>query len=99
MQNWPSLEAPAHSARADYPVKPDRLFDPFERRRSAIFDHEQARNQPMRRVSNGYGARFRCRLDSRGDIYVGEVARTALRNAPEVSALLKDRNSAKENHR
>jgi RNA polymerase sigma factor (sigma-70 family) len=26
-------------------------------------------------------------------------ARTALRDAPEVSALLKDRNSAKENHR
>ena len=35
------FEPPAHSARPDYAVKLDRLFDALERLRSAILDHEQ----------------------------------------------------------
>ena len=43
---------PAHAAWLDYPVKLDRPFDSLERLRSAIFDHEQPGDQPMR--SRGY---------------------------------------------
>ena len=74
------FEPPAYSARLDYPVKLDRPFNPLERLRSAIFNHEQPGDQPMRCVGDHYGAGFRSRLHPRGDIgriaeYVGVFAR------------------------
>ena len=66
------FEPPAHSARLDYAVEPDRPFDAFERLRAALFDHEQPRDQPMRRIGDHHRARLRRRLHPRGDI--GRVA-------------------------
>ena len=73
------FEPPSHSAGPDYPVKLDRPFDPLERLRPAILDHEQPRDQSMRRGGYQHGAWFRSRLHARGDIgsvaeYVGLLA-------------------------
>ena len=66
------FEPPAYSAGLDYPVKLDRPFDPLERLRSAIFNHEQPRDQSMRGVGDNHRAWICSRLDPCGDI--GRVA-------------------------
>ena len=66
------FEPPAHSARPDYAIKLDRPFDALERLRSAILDHEQPRDQPMRGVGDHHRAGFGGRLHPRGNI--GRVA-------------------------
>ena len=73
------FEPPAYSAGLDYPVKLDRPFDALERLRSAIFDHEQPGDQPMRIRGYQYRAGIGGRLHARGDIgrvaeYIGVLA-------------------------
>ena len=75
------FEPPAYSAGLDYTVKLDRPFNPLERLRSAILDHEQPGDQPMRIRAYQYRARSGGRLHARGNIgrvaeYVGVFART-----------------------
>ena len=67
------FEAPAYSAWLDYPVELDRPFNPLERLRSAIFNHEQPGNQPMRICGYQYSARTGRSLHPRSD--VGSIAK------------------------
>ncbi len=66
------LQPPAHSAGLDNPVELDWPFDTLERRRSATFDHEQARDQVMGILGYHHRAGSGCLLHPRGDI--GRVA-------------------------
>ena len=66
------FEPSSYSAWLDYPVKLDRPFDPLERLRSPIFNHEQPGDQPMRIRGYQYRAGSGGRLHPRGDI--GRVA-------------------------
>src|ERR1700722_17020226 len=50
------LEASAHSTRLNHTIKLQRRVDAFELLRAEIFDHEQARDQPMRSVTDRYCA-------------------------------------------
>jgi hypothetical protein len=67
-----SIETPARSTRLNYAVNIYRPFDAFESLRAAIFDDEQARDQPMSGVCDRDGPGFRCGLHPRREI--GHVA-------------------------
>jgi hypothetical protein len=62
------FETPAYSADLDYPVKLERRLNALERLCSAILDHEQPGDQPMRIRAYQYRARSGGRLHSSGDI-------------------------------
>jgi hypothetical protein len=62
------FETPAYSADLDYPVKLERPLNTLERLCSAILDHEQPGDQPMRIRAYQYRARSGGRLHSSGDI-------------------------------
>ncbi len=63
------FEPPTRTARLDYPVELERLFDAFERSRAKVFHHEHSRHQPMGRRGDyhraGVGRRFHSRRDIR----------------------------------
>ena len=74
------FQPPAHSAGLDYPVQLDRPLNALERRRPALLDHEQPRDQPMGILGYHHRAGSGGFLHARGDIgrvaeYVGVLAR------------------------
>src|SRR5262249_37533466 len=51
-----SMRAPTHRARLNHAIKLERTRDTLELLSAAILDHEQARNQALRRGGGHYGA-------------------------------------------
>jgi len=75
------FEPPSYSAWPHYPVKLNRPFHALKRLRSAIFNHEQPGDQPMRSRGYQYRVGRGCCLDARCEIrsiaeYVGFLAST-----------------------